>query len=158
MPPSFAAVQDAQRVIMRVEGASFHQKLLEKHRDLYRPKLRELVEIGLLIPSVDYLRAQKVKRQFRDQMDRVLERFDCLFTPAVSSPAPPGLSSTGDPHFQAPWSLSGLPAVGLPTGLASQGLPLGIQLVGAAFAEGKLLAAARWCEKVLGVSLWPKLD
>lgn len=157
MPPSFAAVQDAQRVIMRVEGASFHQKLLEKHRDLYRPKLRELVEIGLLIPSVDYLRAQKVKRQFRDQMDRVLERFDCLFTPAVSSPAPPGLSSTGDPHFQAPWSLSGLPAIGLPTGLASQGLPLGIQLVGAAFAEGRLLAAACWCEKVLQVSLVPPL-
>ena len=51
MPPSFAAVQDAQRVIMRVEGASFHQNLLEKHRDLYRPKLRELVEIGLLIPA-----------------------------------------------------------------------------------------------------------
>jgi aspartyl-tRNA(Asn)/glutamyl-tRNA(Gln) amidotransferase subunit A len=43
MPPSFAAVQDAQRVIMRVEGASFHEKLLEKHRDQYRPKLRELV-------------------------------------------------------------------------------------------------------------------
>jgi amidase len=157
MPPSFAAVQDAQRVIMRVEGASFHQKLLEKQRDQYRPKLRELVEIGLLIPSVDYLRAQKVKRQFRDQMDQVVKNYDCLLTPSVSSPAPPGLSSTGDPHFQAPWSLSGLPAISLPTGLASQGLPLGIQLVGAAFAEGKLFATARWCEKVLRVSLSPPL-
>jgi len=157
MPPSFAAVQDAQRVIMRVEGASFHEKLLEKHRDQYRPKLRELVEIGLLIPSVDYLRAQKVKRQFRDQMDQVVKNYDCLLTPSVSSPAPLGLSSTGDPHFQAPWSLSGLPAISLPTGLTAQGLPLGIQLVGTAFAEGKLFAAARWCEKVLQVSLVPPL-
>ena len=158
MPPSFAAVQDAQRVIMRVEGASFHEKLLEKHRDLYRPKLRELVEVGLLIPSVDYLRAQKVKRQFRDQMDPITKSFDCLLTPSVSSPAPLGFSSTGDPHFQAPWSLAGLPAISLPIGLTAQGLPLGIQLLGAALAEGKLLAAARWCEKVLDVSLRPKVD
>jgi Asp-tRNA(Asn)/Glu-tRNA(Gln) amidotransferase A subunit family amidase len=157
MPPSFAAVQDAHRVIMRVEGASFHQKLMEKHPDLYRPKLRELVAIGLLIPSVDYLRAQKIKRQFRDQMDQVIKNYDCLLTPSVSAPAPLGLSSTGDPHFQVPWSLSGLPAISLPTGLSSQGLPLGIQLVGAAFAEGRLFAAARWCEEVLRVSLIPPL-
>jgi aspartyl-tRNA(Asn)/glutamyl-tRNA(Gln) amidotransferase subunit A len=157
MPPSFAAVQDAHRIIMRVEAASFHEKLLEKHRDQYRPKLRELVEIGLLIPSADYLRAQKIKRQFRRQMDEVMQHFDCLLTPATSSAAPPGLSSTGDPHFQVPWSLSGLPTVGIPTGLNPQGLPLGIQLVGGAFAEGKLFAVARWCEKVLQVSLSPDL-
>lgn len=157
MPPSFAAVQDAHRIIMRVEAASFHEKLLEKHRDQYRPKLRELVEIGLLIPSVDYLRAQKIKRQFRGQMDQVMQHFDCLLTPATSSAAPQGLSSTGDPHFQVPWSLSGLPTVGIPTGLNPQGLPLGIQLVGQGFAEGKLFAAARWCEKVLQVSLSPPL-
>jgi Asp-tRNA(Asn)/Glu-tRNA(Gln) amidotransferase A subunit family amidase len=157
MPPSFAVVQDAHRIIMRVEAASFHEKLLEKHRDQYRPKLRELVEIGLLIPSVDYLRAQKIKRQFRRQMHQVMQHFDCLLTPATSSAAPLGLSSTGDPHFQVPWSLSGLPTVGLPTGLNPQGLPLGIQLVGQAFAEGKLFAVSRWCEKVLQVSLSPPL-
>jgi aspartyl-tRNA(Asn)/glutamyl-tRNA(Gln) amidotransferase subunit A len=155
MPSSFAAVQDAHRIIMRVEAASFHEKLLETHRDRYPPKLRELVEIGLLIAGVDYLRAQKIKRQFRRQMDEVMRQFDCLLTPATSSAAPQGLSSTGDPHFQVPWSLSGLPTVGIPTGLNRQGLPLGVQLVGQAFAEGKLFAEARWCEKVLQLSLSP---
>ncbi|MBI5968964.1 MAG: Asp-tRNA(Asn)/Glu-tRNA(Gln) amidotransferase subunit GatA [Deltaproteobacteria bacterium] len=157
MPSSFSFVQDAHRIIMRVEGAAFHEKLFEQHQAQYRPKIRELIEIGLLIPSADYLRAQKIKRQFRGQMDEVMRHFDCLLTPATSSPAPQGLASTGDPWFQIPWSLSGLPTIGLPSGLNPEGLPLGIQLVGAAFAEGKLFAAARWCEKVLGVSLSPSI-
>ncbi len=157
MPPSFSAVQDAHRTIMRVEGAAFHEKLFEQHQEKYRPKLREMVQIGLLIPGVDYLRAQKIKRLFRRDMEEVMQKYDCLLTPSTSSPAPQGLSSTGNPWFQVPWSLSGFPAINLPSGLSKEGLPLGIQLIGGAFEEGKLLAVARWCEKVLQVSLLPKL-
>jgi len=155
MPASFSAVQDVHRIIMRVEAAAFHEKLFERHRGQYRPKIRELVEIGLLIPGVDYLRAQKIKRLFRREMDKVMEQYDCLLTPATSSAPPKGLSSTGDPWFQVPWSLSGLPSISIPTGLNGEGLPLGIQLVGEAYAEGKLFAAARWCEKALNVHLSP---
>ncbi len=74
MPPSFAAVQDAHHIIQRVEAASFHERLFEKSPDLYRPKLRELIEVGLLIPGVDYLRAQKIKGLFRREMETVLPR------------------------------------------------------------------------------------
>ena len=158
MPGSFAAVQDAHRIIMRVEAAGFHEKLFEQYREQYRPKLRELVEIGLLIPAADYLRAQKIKRQFRREMEIAVEPFDCLLTPATSSAAPYGLSSTGDPWFQVPWSLSGLPTIGIPSGLNDEGLPMGIQLIGGAFAEAKLFGTARWCEKVLQFSLSPPLD
>ncbi len=155
MPESFAAVQDAHRIIMWVEAAAYHEKLFEKNREQYSPKMREMVEIGLLIPSVDYLRAQKIKRLFRREMDRMMQEYDCLLTPATSSAAPKNLSSTGDPWFQVPWSLSGLPAISIPSGLNDEGLPLGIQLVGTAYAEGKLFAVARWCEKVLDVHLTP---
>jgi len=157
MPPSFSAVQDAHRIIMRVEGAAFHEKLFEQNQEKYRPKLRELIQIGLLIPGVDYLRASRIKRLFRRDMEKVMQKYDCLLTPSISSPAPQGLSSTGNPWFQVPWSLSGLPAINLPSGLSKEGLPLGIQLIGGAFEEGKLLAVARWCERVLQVSLLPKL-
>jgi len=158
MPASFAVVQDAHRLIMRVEAAAFHETLFEQQRDLYRPKIRELIEIGLLIPSVEYLRAQKVKRQFHREMSEIMRRFDCLLTPATSSPAPKGLSSTGNPWFQVPWSFSGLPTIGLPSGLHPAGLPLGLQLVGEAYGEGKLITAARWCEKVLPLSLFPNFE
>jgi len=157
MPPSFAAVQDAHRIIMRAEGAAFHEKLFEKNLAKYRPKLRDLIETGLLIPGVDYLRAQKIKRLFRRHMEAVMKNYDCLLTPATSSPAPPGLSSTGNPWFQVPWSLSGLPTINLPSGMSQEGLPLGIQLIGTAFGEGKLLTVARWCEKVLQVSCSPRV-
>jgi len=158
MPSSFAAVQEAHRIIMWVEAAAYHEKLFEKNCEQYSPKMREMVEIGLLIPSVDYLRAQKIKRLFRREMDRMMQEYDCLLTPATSSAAPKTLSSTGDPWFQVPWSLSGLPAMSIPSGLNDERLPLGLQLAGAAFAEGKLLAAARWCEKVLDVHLSPPME
>ena len=158
MPGSFAAVQDAHRIIMRVEGAAFHEKLFQQHHEPVPAQDCGIwFEIGLLIPGVDYLPGQKIKRQFRRDMDEVMEQYDCLLTPATSSPAPRGLDSTGDPWFQVPWSFSGLPTIGIPSGLSSEGLPLGIQLVGKAYAEGKLLAAARWCERVLQVSLFPKV-
>jgi amidase len=48
-----------------------------------------------------------------------------------------------------------LPAIALPSGLAESGLPLGIQMVASPFAEARLLAAAKWCEEVLGVELNP---
>ncbi len=157
MPASFAEVQDTLPTIMRVEAASFHETLWAKHKKTYGPKLRELIETGLRIPGVDYLRAQKIKRLFRREMDGVFEHFDALLTPATSSPAPAGLSSTGNAWFQVPWTLAGLPAVSLPSGLSKEKLPLGVQLVGAGFADEKLLASAAWCEKNLRISLSPEL-
>jgi aspartyl-tRNA(Asn)/glutamyl-tRNA(Gln) amidotransferase subunit A len=158
MPESFAVVHAAHRVLMRAEGAAFHRSLFQKHPDLYRPKLRELIELGSLIPAVDYLSAYRIKREFRRSMDRVMERFDLLLTPSTSSPAPKGLESTGDAWFQVPWSFSGLPTITLPSGLSKDKLPLGVQLAGKAFAEGKLLAWARWCEQGIAVSLSSVLD
>ncbi|MGQ9693261.1 MAG: amidase [Thermodesulfobacteriota bacterium] len=158
MPPSFSLVHDAHRIIMRVEAAAFHEKIFLRHREEYGPKLRELVETGFLISGVDYIQAQKIKNLFRKEMDEVMEKYDCLLTPTTSSVAPRGLSSTGDPWFQVPWSLSGLPTIALPTGLNGEGLPLSLQLIGPAFKEEKLLAAASWCEKALQVYLFPPLS
>jgi aspartyl-tRNA(Asn)/glutamyl-tRNA(Gln) amidotransferase subunit A len=158
MPESFAVVHDAHRIIMRTEGAAFHQPLYRKHRELYRPKLRELIELGDLIPGVDYLTACRIKREFRRSMDRVMERYDLLLTPSTSSPAPRGLESTGDAWFQVPWSFSGLPTVSLPSALSQEGLPLGVQLVGKPFAERDFITMARWCEKIIGAALDSVLD
>jgi aspartyl-tRNA(Asn)/glutamyl-tRNA(Gln) amidotransferase subunit A len=158
MPESFSVAHDAHRIIMRSEGAAFHEKLFERHREKYGPKLKELVEAGLLIPAADYLRAQRIKRLFRRDMERIIRNYDCLLTPTTSSGAPPGLSSTGNPWFQVPWSLGGLPTLSLPSGLSREGLPLGIQLVGPPYSEGKLLSVAGWCEKVLQITLSPKVD
>lgn len=157
MPSSFAVVHDAHRLIMRVEAAAFHERIFSRHRQEYGPKIRELVETGFLVSGVDYMQAQRIKNLFRKEMDEILQKYDCLLTPTTSSPAPRGLSTTGDPWFQVPWSLSGLPTIALPNGLNEGGLPLSIQLIGPAFKEEKLLATAAWCEKALQISIFPPL-
>ena len=102
-----------------------------------------MIQIGSLIPAVEYLRSQRIKRQFRRDMDQLMSGYDCLLTPTTSSPAPRGLSSTGNAWFQVPWSFSGLPTITIPTGLSREGLPLGVQIVGKSYSEGKLLSAGR---------------
>jgi len=95
------------------------------------------------------LRSLRIRRQFRRELLPLLERYDVLAMPTTPAPAPEGMA-TGDPQFQVPWSLSGLPSITIPCGLSASGLPLGLQLVSGLFTEAPLLAAAAWCEDVLG--------
>jgi aspartyl-tRNA(Asn)/glutamyl-tRNA(Gln) amidotransferase subunit A len=157
LPDSFRAVLSAHRIIMHVEAAAVHAELFRQHADLYRPKLRATIETGTLIPAVSYMQAQRLRRQFRLDMTQLLQRVEFLVAPAATGPAPRGLTSTGDPSFNSPSSFSGLPAITIPSGLSSAGLPLAIQLMGAAFEEDRLLAAARWCELTLNANLKPPL-
>ncbi len=69
-------------------------------------------------------------------------------TPATLGTAPDP-SSTGDPAFNSPWSFTGLPTVSFPIGLAPDGLPVAIQLIGWKFRDEHLLDAAEWCEQAI---------
>jgi Asp-tRNA(Asn)/Glu-tRNA(Gln) amidotransferase A subunit family amidase len=70
--------------------------------------------------------------------------------PTAPGPAPRGLESTGDSVLLRPWSFLGFPAISISGGLSGEGLPLGLQLVGARKADYELLRTGAWCEKVLG--------
>jgi Asp-tRNA(Asn)/Glu-tRNA(Gln) amidotransferase A subunit family amidase len=157
LPDSFSAVLSAHRIIMHVEAAAVHAGLFRQHADLYRPRLRATIETGSLIPGMYYLQAQRIRRQFRQDMAQLFRRVDCLLAPAATGPAPRDLTSTGDPSFNSPSSFSGLPAITIPSGLSAAGLPLAIQFMGPAFAEAQLLAAARWCEATLNLNLKPPI-
>jgi Asp-tRNA(Asn)/Glu-tRNA(Gln) amidotransferase A subunit family amidase len=85
----------------------------------------------------------------------MVKQVDVALTPTIPEPAPKDLTTTGGAVFQSPWTSSGLPTIAIPSGLSQSGLLLGVQLGGLPFEEGKLLAAARWCEEALGVNLWP---
>ena len=149
LPASFRGVQAAANLIVRSDTASIHADLFAAKADLYRPAIRSMIETGALIPGDLYVRSLRLRRQFRREIRALLEQYDVLLTPTTPAPAPEGMA-TGDPQFQVPWSLSGLPSITVPCGLSGSGLPLGIQLVSGMFTEGPLLAAAAWCEDVLG--------
>ncbi len=157
LPVSFEGLHEAGTTVVRAEAAAWHEPLFAKHAAEYPPRIREAVELGRQIPAVAYLGALAACRGFRDDMAPVAARFDALLSPTIPAPAPKGLGSTGDPYFCAPWSFAGMPAIALPSGVDPGGLPLSIQLVGGAFAEARLLAAAAWCEQVIGFERAPVL-
>ena len=157
-PSTFPLVEANAMIEMGAEAANVHRDRFAEKKDLYGPKLRAFLDRGLAIPAWEYVRALEVQRRFRDEIDRLLMRFDAILTPATPAPAPAGIESTGDPSFNRPWSVSGHPVISLPCALASSSLPISIQLTGATLEEGRLLNLARWCEDVLGFASRPALS
>jgi aspartyl-tRNA(Asn)/glutamyl-tRNA(Gln) amidotransferase subunit A len=136
-------------VIMQTETAAAHWQLIEQYQGSHAPRLRAYVEVGRLLPGVAYLHAQRIRRRIRAAMARAVGTVDALLLPTASDVAP-GRETTGDPSLQAPFSLTGFPSLSMPSGvLQPEGLPLAIQLVGAPWAEARLLGVARWLAQQL---------
>ena len=156
LPAAFASIYDVGATVLRAEAAAAHAPLFPAHAAEYPPKIKELIELGHAISAPVYLAAQAARRQVREAVGAIATRYDALLLPTIGAPAPRGLGSTGDPSFCSPWSFLGMPAITLPTGVEG-GLPLAIQLVAAPWSEARLLAAAAWCERVIGFAAGPPL-
>ncbi|XP_060229597.1 glutamyl-tRNA(Gln) amidotransferase subunit A, mitochondrial isoform X3 [Meriones unguiculatus] len=104
-----------------------------------------------------FVKAQKVRRLIvKDFMHVFDSGVDVLLTPTTLSEAVPysefikednRTRSAQDDIFTQPVNMAGLPAVNVPVALSSQGLPIGLQLIGRAFYDQQLLAVAKWLEK-----------
>ena len=151
----FDAALAAQRTLMDVEGAQVHEDNFATRADDYSTNVRELVARGLATSGLDYLKAKHFRREFARAVHAGIQGYDALLMPTTPAPAPPSRETTGDPKFQAVWTLGGFPEITLPSGLSEGGMPMGVQLVAAHFAEARLLATAAWCERALDVRLIP---
>src|SRR5262249_25401030 len=148
LPAGFSEVIARHRTIMAVEGAAFHEQRLRRHPDDYPPKIKGLLEEGLAYPAPEYARCMEFQRRLFSETMGCFTGIDALLCPATTGPAPDA-ASTGDPAFNSPWSLTGLPTVSIPMGKSHEGLPLGIQLVGPAWGEAGLFQVAAWCGEAL---------
>lgn len=146
-----AAVQaglDAARIVQRTELASFAGPVMDRAPSLVSERLEgELVE-GRGYRAVDYYAALALRERLYGEVERILADHDAILTPAAPGPAPKGLGATGNPVFNAFWTWLGVPCVTLPL-LEADGMPLGIQLVGARRDDARLLRTARLLEKRL---------
>lgn len=145
LPSSFDEVLPLHRRIMVYELGQVHRDRFAEHPTEYLPGIRGLIEQAREIPRREYDRAREHQERLRAEMTAAFEGFDVLVCPATVGPAPDP-STTGDPSFNSPWSYTGLPTVSFPIGLAPDGLPLSIQLVGRHGDEPNLFRAAAWCE------------
>lgn len=152
--PHSEIARAAASVIIAAEGASLHRPALEADPMQFEPPVRDRLLAGLLMPSDDYLAAQRFRNWIQARLRRQFELADVLFTPAAPGFAPtiadPTMTFEGKPvsarsHlgiYTQPISLMGLPALVLP--LAGDfAMPLGVQLIAAAGHEPLLLRAAR---------------
>jgi aspartyl-tRNA(Asn)/glutamyl-tRNA(Gln) amidotransferase subunit A len=149
LPAPVALYLAVHHLIMQSEVAAIHAARHAAQTDAYAPRLRAYIETGALIPAPVYLHAQRLRERLQPGVLALLGKFDAFLLPTVSNLAP-FRDTTGDPSFQAIWTLFGLPALTLPSGLSPDGLPFALQLVAPPFAEAPLLASAAWCERALG--------
>ncbi len=148
LPESMDTMIAVQALTQQIEATTVHGHLIHEQPDGYAPVLRAYLQAGALAPAGAYLHAQRLRRRFREKMWDIVDHTDALLTPTATDTAPDP-STTGNRTMQALWSLLGLPAITLPSGLSGEGLPLAVQLAAAPFQETRLLSAARWVQSLL---------
>jgi Asp-tRNA(Asn)/Glu-tRNA(Gln) amidotransferase A subunit family amidase len=145
-----ADILNHHRRIFEFEAARNYAYEYEVHGDKLSAALRDgLLTPGRALPLSAYVEAIETAEAFRSNLDDLFHEFDVLLAPSAVGEAPEGLGSTGDPRFNAIWTLAWTPCVTLPAGTGRKGLPLGVQLIGPRFRDEALLAAAAWVEAQL---------
>ena len=132
------------RTIMTAEMAANLDAEWVRGRDKLSSSLRTQLEQGRAVNALDYQQAVARIPLINAGFDEIFERCDAILTPAAPGTAPRGLESTGDPSFCTLWTLAGMPSINLPLMRGENGLPLGVQLVGARGTDARLLRTARW--------------
>jgi Asp-tRNA(Asn)/Glu-tRNA(Gln) amidotransferase A subunit family amidase len=135
---------EIHRTIMEAEMAAALVDEYDRGRERLSESLREQLKRGRAITAFDYQTALARIPRLNDGFTELFERCDAILTPAVAGTAPKGLASTGDPSFCTLWSLCGMPSLALPLLRGTNGLPLGVQLVGPRHGDARLLRTARW--------------
>jgi Asp-tRNA(Asn)/Glu-tRNA(Gln) amidotransferase A subunit family amidase len=148
LPLAFDLYMPILRTILRADVAAVHESLFPVHPEAYGPILRQLIETGMLVSAEDYLRARRLRRRYQRELSGLFEKFDVLLTPAAPGPAPEGIGATGSAVMNGPWTLADFPTMTIPYALASNGLPLGIQLSAPPRADGALIESAKAVEAV----------
>ncbi len=154
-----ARVRRAGLLIAEAEGARVHARLLSEPGSGISQSLREALGYGGAQPAGKIARARECLRDTSERLDRMFTSVDLLVLPttpqtafAFTTPAP-----TNQADFTALANAGGMPALSLVAGLSSEGLPVGVQLVGARGADVLVLEAGHACEAVLGLFPPPML-
>jgi Asp-tRNA(Asn)/Glu-tRNA(Gln) amidotransferase A subunit family amidase len=139
----------AINIILAGEGALIFSDLVARYPDRSSDHLKSLVQTGTAHTALEYLAAKALQKKLGLMFAGQLSGFDAVLTLPAFGEAPDGLSFTGKAEYCAPWTLLGAPAVSLPAGFGKNGLPLGLQVVGAYREDLRMLRVAKWVEGVL---------
>ncbi|RFU65257.1 amidase [Peribacillus glennii] len=157
--PALALSEFGELVTITTEASAIHHDNMVSQSENFGDDVRFLLEFGELISAVDYLKAQQIRRQLSNEFASTFKRIDVLISPTLPFLAPNIGEQTVDINgeqlsfldqvirFTGPGNLTGLPALSIPCAIAD-GLPIGLQIMGAAFKEEKVLNVAYALEKL----------
>ncbi len=145
-------------IILASEASAIFKDLVERYPDRTSDRLKELVRTGMAHTAYDYLAAKALQAKLQSEFPAHISGFDAVLTLPALGEAPESLGHTGDAVYCAPWTLLGVPAISLPVGLGQNGLPLGLQVVGAYHEDLRTLRAAKWIETALNLAIIPALQ
>ena len=132
--PDLELARDALIAIIEPEASLIHRDLLRDQSEGFSSITRAQLEAGFGISAVDYLNALQVRERLTAEFQRAFESIDAILSPSVpwvapaEDPAVGGEEGTGEMMYSAIYNLVGLPAVSVPCGMNSEGLPSGLQI------------------------------
>jgi Asp-tRNA(Asn)/Glu-tRNA(Gln) amidotransferase A subunit family amidase len=143
MPSLSAAISNAA-IVGGSENAAYYGPIADAAGDAMSKGLRDRIDKGRKISAEAYIKALNARERAASAIDNQLSlSHTAIITLAAPGPAPKTLASTGNPVFNAPWTYLGQPCVTLPL-LEANGLPIGVQLIGARRDDARLLRTAQW--------------
>ena len=167
-------LRDACATFQVLRGAGFVANMgsfLEQHRDRLKPEVIANAEYGFGLRAVDIARAEIAQGEIVRRMARFLAQHEVLVCPTAMTPAIPveqryleslnGVQFDGYLGWLAPTcavSVTGCPVLALPCGFTRDGLPVGLQVIGAPRTEARLLQIGAWLEQVLQVGPCTPID
>ena len=141
------------------EAYVYHEPFLKEHGDLYGVDVKNRIEPGSTMYSIDYVRALRSQLVMKHEFDEIFKAADVVVTPTSPIP-PPRIDALHEPwgadsetaiasltRFTRPFNIVGLPTVSIPCGFTTDGLPIGMQITGRAFDEATVLRVAHAYEQ-----------
>lgn len=151
---------DGVRYGRRAQAENLKELYIKSRSEGFGEEVKRRILLGSFVLSSGYydayyLKAQKVRRLIKNQYEEILKENDLILSPVAPNVAPKfGTMQTplemylGD-IYTIGVNLAGLPAISIPVGRDSEGLPLGMQLIGKPFDEQSVLDGALGLERAL---------
>jgi len=158
---------DGVRYGLRSDGADFREMLMNTRHDGFGDEPKRRIMIGTYALSSGYYdayygKAQRVRTMIRSEHAEVFEKFDLIVSPTSPTVAFKLGEKAGNPLamylndlLTIPSCMAGLPGLNIPAGL-SEGLPVGLQLIGPQFSENTLFRAGHALERAIGFDVVPE--
>ncbi len=136
--------------VMAAEAYTYHAQWINKTPELYDPPIRAALQRGADIKAEPYARALRDLAQARREIRNVFTNVDLLVLPTMADPPfkiEVGLTRNVSARNTSPFDSYGIPTISIPCGFTSAGLPIGLQIAGAPWAEPAVLALAHAYEQ-----------